>query len=260
MQEYLSLARELAHDAGSTMKQYFKVGVESELKSDNTPVTEADKKINDMVISKISAKFPGHSIIGEEASSLKGSSNYSWVCDPIDGTIPFTYGVPTNMFSLALVKAGEPILGVLYDPYMDRLYEAVKGRGSTLNGKKLQVSKDSTLSGKRIGLSGPPTKMVDMAGFHAATVNKHIRNIYLASTVYESSLVASGQISACVFPGVTAHDLAAVKIVVEEAGGLVTDLNGQQQRYDQTINGGIVSNGLVHQELLELLRPYLISP
>lgn len=256
MSEYLEFAKSLAYQAGDIMLAYFKVGVDNQLKADKSPVTEADIKINDLVIKAVNSKYPEHSILGEEASHIKEGSQYVWVCDPIDGTIPFTHGIPTNMFSLALVKDGEPTLGVLYDPYMERLYSAEKNNGAFLNETAIVVNNKRDPNELRVGLSSPPRSrsFCDMGRLQANLYKKGIRFFYFGSTTYETALVASGQITASIFSGKTAHDIAAAKIIVEEAGGKVTDLQGNEQRYDKPINGAIVSNGEAHKALLELIH------
>jgi fructose-1,6-bisphosphatase/inositol monophosphatase family enzyme len=127
MNDYLDFAKKLALQAGDIMLQYFDTDIAVETKEDASPLTIADTTINKMVIAAIHEKYPDHGIIGEEESDHTVGTKYVWVCDPIDGTIPFTMGVPTSQFSLALVKDGVSILGVLYDPYTKRMYEAVKG-------------------------------------------------------------------------------------------------------------------------------------
>jgi myo-inositol-1(or 4)-monophosphatase len=257
MDEQLDFAKDLAYEAGKIMLQYFKVGADRELKEDNSPVTIADTTINDMVINAVAEKYPEHSVLGEEASDIKEGSKYTWVCDPIDGTVPYTFGMPTNMFALALTEDGVPVLGVMYDPYMERLFSAQKGGGAFMNDTPIRVSQETGIEGKRIGMSGLPKSLVNTVDFFASAAEHKIRNLYVVSTVYEGSLVASGQIVGSVFPGTTAHDIAAIKIVIEEAGGKVTDLHGNEQKYDRPIKGAITSNGKVHDQLVELLAPHV---
>ena len=255
MDEYLSFAKQTAFKAGEIMLRHFTVGVHAELKSDNTPLTIADTTINAMVISEVETTYPEHSILGEEASVAK-SSDYTWVCDPIDGTIPYSMGIPTNCFSLALVKNGEPIVAVLYDPYMKRMYSAVKGQGAWLNESPIHVNSKPfdanyiATSGARYGLAkkGDHLKI----GFES---NLWMMNFF--SLTYESMLVATGQISAVTFTGTGAWDVAAVKLIVEESGGKVTDLNGNEQAYDKPINGAVISNGISHQDAINFIEKAL---
>src|SRR6185369_16230217 len=120
MDEYLQFARGLADQAGAIMLEHFQVGVakRDKAEADNTPVTIADTQINRLVIEAVRAKHPTHAVIGEEESHPADGVEFTWVCDPIDGTIPYTMGIPTNLFSLALVDGeGQPVVAVVYDPY-----------------------------------------------------------------------------------------------------------------------------------------------
>ena len=144
---YLEIAKDIALKAGGIMKQYFSFETHKELKQDHTPVTLADTTINSLVIQELKKHFPNHGVLGEEESNYDENNEYIWVCDPIDGTIPFSIGMPTNVFSLALTHNGEVILGVIYDPYLDRMVWAEKGKGTFCNGKQIFVSKAENLHG-----------------------------------------------------------------------------------------------------------------
>jgi len=129
--EELGFAKKLATEAGEVMLKYFlSTEIATIEKSDKTLVTKADTDINRLVIDKISEKYPTHSVWGEEQSLEIEGSFYTWVCDPVDGTVPFAKGIPVSTFSLALVDSnGKSILGVVYDPFQKRLYEATRGGG-----------------------------------------------------------------------------------------------------------------------------------
>lgn len=198
MDEYLETAKQLAEQAGAIMLEYFQLGVEHETKADNSPVTVADKKINKMVIDFIESKYPDHNVMGEEESSDNTQSEYLWVCDPIDGTIPFTLGIPTSLFSLALVHDGVPVIGVLYDPYFKRMFEAVKGQGVLLNGEKIEVNKRDS-SKNYITLPVMQYGLTDTAGLVEDAISSGLRGFSLCCMTYESILVASGQIGASIY-------------------------------------------------------------
>ena len=258
MEEYLKFAKELAYYAGKVMKEYFKKEKQVEYKSDRTPVTVADKIINDYVIERVKEQYPDHGIDGEEAQCLS-KSKYVWVCDPIDGTSMFTRGIPISVFSLALVYDGEPIVGVVYDPYLDNMYSAIKDKGAYCNDLPLKVSD------KKYGDLGCSIDycMWNDAKFDTLELAKELRKdvklCQVGSTAHASMLVASGNICAEVFPG-TLHshcDIAASQLIVTEAGGKVTDFYGNDQRYDQDINGAILSNGKVHEKILEKVMKVL---
>lgn len=254
----LDIAKRLAKEAGNIMLKYFNSAASNPtIKSDSTIVTKADTEINDRVIELLNIETPTYSVWGEEKSSMVEGSKYTWVCDPVDGTMPFSKAIPISTFSLALVdEAGRSVLGVVYDPFQDRLYEAVAGNGAFLNGTKLSVSGKADLDGayineelwinheERVAFDDPKDAL-NKAGSKVTT---------LCSACISGCFVAQGSYDALLFGQGKPEDLAALAIIVTEAGGKVTDLFGKQQRYDTNIKGAIVSNGLIHDELVEILR------
>lgn len=151
MSDYLECAIELARHAGKIMHNHFNSGIAPESKQDETIVTIADKKINDLVLETLSKQFPDHGILAEEGSKVDGE-DYIWICDPIDGTIPYLHGVPVSTFMLALTHKGKSVLGVIYDPFQKRLFTAEKDQGAFLNGKTIQVSDQRDIDKAFIGL------------------------------------------------------------------------------------------------------------
>jgi fructose-1,6-bisphosphatase/inositol monophosphatase family enzyme len=251
------LALTLAKQAGKIIKDNFSLGMKKEWKEDNTPLTITDTEINKLVIKLVKQNFKNHSIIGEEESDYREEHEYCWVCDPVDGTIPFSHGVPTCVFSLALVHKGKPILGVVYDPFMDRMFFAEKGKGATLNGKKIKVSSESDIKKKVIGICTWSQSKYPLFRTRKELDKRYVHVMNVSSITYMGALVANGEFIATIFSGDKPHDTAALKIIVEEAGGKVTDLFGNEQRYDREIKGHIISNSLVHQELVNLTRSEL---
>jgi len=214
-------------------------------------------EINDLIIKSINEKYPSHSIYGEEKSDRKEKSQYIWVCDPIDGTMAFSVGLPIFFFSIALVDQsnGLPILGLVNDPVMKNMYWAYKGSGAYRNNKKISVSDSTSLkntylstgaSGRAIGFSNLP--LIKILSEKKCAVMKY------PSFIYGGIQVANGKYVGAVFFHKYGHDVAALKIITEEAGGKVTDLNGEERRYDQDGPGCIISNGILHEELLECVQ------
>lgn len=251
--EYLQFAKDLADRAGVVMLKYYGTKPQEDIKDDKTIVTVADKEINDLVIQYVNKVYPGHDIDGEEASHKANDSSYVWVCDPIDGTNPFAMEIPVSVFSIALVKDGEPLVGVVYDPFNKKLYFAQKGGGAFCNNKPIHVS-DYELG---------PTVRVNFDWWAAAgfDVLEAVHNIssqtgayFLSpgSTTHMAMKVADGSFVASIFPGTKGKnvDIAAAKVIVEEAGGKVTDFAGNEQRYDMDIKGALVSNGVVHDYII----------
>lgn len=250
MDIYKDFAIELAYKAGKVIKDNFVLGMKKEWKSDGTPLTTADTLVNQLVIDEISLKLPEHSILAEEGSDLK-ESDYVWVCDPIDGTISFSHAYPIFVFSLALTFKGESILGVVYDPMLDRLVFAEKGKGASLNGKVIRVSNVEKLGTTSIVDIECDYKFPDL---RKAIIDEGSEITVLRSTVYPGVLVAAGEMTGVIYEYTNPWDAAALKIIIEEAGGKVTDLDGNDQRYDKEINGVVVSNGKIHDQLIKLVK------
>jgi myo-inositol-1(or 4)-monophosphatase len=252
--KYKDFAVELAKEAGKIIKSNFTIGMEKGWKGIDGPVTKTDKGVNSLVIESVKKYFPDHNIRGEEESYHEQKSEFLWVCDPIDGTIPFSHGLPVFMFSLALVKNGEPIMGVLYDPILDKLFYAEKGHGATLDGKAIKVSDRETLKDSAVDIESWST-----ARYYAPALEREVYStdallVHYACITYPCALVAAGEFVGAIFAGYTEWDIAAVKVIVEEAGGKVTDLFGQEQRYDQDIKGAVISNGKTHDILLKIVK------
>ncbi|PIP63935.1 hypothetical protein CO083_05780 [Candidatus Roizmanbacteria bacterium CG_4_9_14_0_8_um_filter_34_12] len=252
MDNYLQFAKKLALTAGGIMLTYFKQGVEFTVKKDKSIVTEADIKINQMVIDQITKIYPVHSILGEEKTQ-DNRSDFAWVCDPIDGTVPFSKGIPISVFSLALVKNGEPQLGVVYDPFMKRMYSAVKGEGAFLDDRLIMVSDIRAKIGATINVEWWFSAQYDISRqMYQFSLDTNTDMYQIGSVTAASCLVASGQLEAVVFAGGKGKnvDIAAVKVIVEEAGGVVTDLFGSDQRYDDDIKGAVLANKKIHQTII----------
>lgn len=256
MDSYKDFALGCARKAGKIMRDNFSLGMKKEWKLDNTPLTITDTKINHFVITSIKEMFPTHAVLGEEESALDTNSEYIWVCDPVDGTIPFSHGIPVSTFSLALTYKGESILGVIYDPYMERLLIAEKGKGAFLNDKKISVSTSNKLNHTVVAMEYWNTDIADCnyAEVRQQLMEKGAKIISFLSYVYSGMLVAAGEFSAATFAGKTPWDAAAVKIIVEEAGGTCTDIFGNDQKYNKTINGLVASNGLLHEQIISIFK------
>lgn len=256
-EEYLEFAKEIANEAGKIMKKYFSRKDISSYKGDKTIVTLADKEINSYLIKRVKEKYPTHSVDGEEEQF--GESKYVWVCDPIDGTAMYARSIPVAVFSLALVIDGVSTVGVIYDPFTDNLYTAIKGQGAYQNNEKICVN-DYELEDMR---SIAHFDSWPKAEYNIIDVMKELGKktyfIGLGSIIRACTCIASGEFTLAIFPG-TLHkncDIAAAKVLVEEAGGKVTDLFGKEQRYDKSINGAVISNGIVHDEVINTIKKYV---
>ncbi|MFA6304142.1 MAG: inositol monophosphatase [Patescibacteria group bacterium] len=247
-------AIDIAHQAGKIIRSNFTLGMKKQWKADGTPLTESDTAINQLVVEGVKKYFPDHGLIAEEGGNFNETAEYVWLCDPIDGTIPFSHGLPTCVFSLALVKNGEPILGVIYDSFIDRLFFAEKNKGTTMNNQKVKVSEHASVNQGLVGLNSWPSAMYDFVTLFKTISDQGAKVINCGSIVYPGMLVASGDVIANVWPGSTPWDIAALKVIVEEAGGKVTDIFGNEQKYNGPIKGALITNGLLHEPMLALLK------
>ena len=207
-----------------------------------------------MLIKNVKEKFPTHSVDGEEEQF--GKSNYVWVCDPVDGTAMYARHIPVAVFSLALVIDGVSTLGVVYDPFTDNLYYALKGFGAFRNDERIHVS-DIKLDDMK---SVSNMDMWPEAEYNLYDTIKELGKktyfVGVGSVIRACMCVANGDFNLAIFPG-TKHkncDIAAAKVIVEEAGGKVTDLFGNDQRYDCSINGAVISNSVVHSEVINVIK------
>lgn len=250
----LAIAKELALKAGKIMLEYFDIDQQVEVKDDMSQVTVADNLVNEMVIEELSKAFPEDGIIGEEKSNTEYGMGRKWLCDPIDGTAGYIWGTPTAMFSLALVIDGEPVLGVAYDPFLGKMYEGVKGGGSYCNGTKLQVSTLDLTNGI-LAISGS-AKSIPRLAYMPEIAKLGARMATFSGAVYKACLVARGKFVGYVEHGVNAHDLAAIQVIVEEAGGTVTGLTGDRLDYSRPFKSGVITNGKIHAELVRLVNEF----
>lgn len=257
MEKYLEFAKDIAKVSGEIMKKYFQSENGADYKFDNTIVTKADKEINDYLIQRVKSEFPTHSVDGEEEQF--GKSDYVWVCDPVDGTAMYARHIPVAVFSLALVVDGVSTVGVIYDPWTDNLYSAIKGKGAFRNGEPIYVS-DIALDDMRSVSNFDMWPEAEYNLYDAIKeVGKKTYFVSIASVIRACCCVANGDFNLAIYPG-TNHkncDIAAAKVIVEEAGGKVTDLFGNEQRYDKSINGAVISNGLVHDEMVSSIKATL---
>lgn len=259
LEKYLDFAKDIAKYAGEVMIKYFNQNNGASYKGDKTIVTLADTEINSFLINQVKEKYPNHAVDGEEEQF--GESKYKWVCDPVDGTAMYARHIPVAVFSLALVIDGESIIGLVYDPFTGSMYTAIKGQGAFKNGEKIKVNNYNLEDIRTVC----HCDMWSKAKYDVCNVFKELRKLTrlndIGSITRASCCVATGDYSLTIFTG-TDHkhcDIAAVKVIVEEAGGKVTDLFGNDQRYDRSIKGAVISNGKVHDEVLKVIKKYIIE-
>lgn len=258
MAEYakeLEFAKYIAKQAGEIMLQHFsKNTITVKWKEDNTPVTIADKEINKLVIDSVKSQFPKDGVLGEEESYLQ-DQNRLWVVDPVDGTQPFSIGVPLSTFSLGLVIGNKAVLGVVYDPFQDRLYWS-SGSGAFLGDKELIVNSSPDLSQNYVVLSSRMGGDYMETGSALDAIIKADGKVFnFRSIIYGFMLVATGKAVAAAAGYCQPWDLAAALPILNGCGAKVTDFDGKVINYNDVSNGIMVTNGKVHEQMLQLLKP-----
>ncbi len=245
-----------ANEAGEIIRESFGKNFLVEQKTNLSDlVTEVDKKAEETIINFIRKEFPTHGILAEESGSQKNTSEYLWVVDPLDGTTNFAHGFPIFAVSIGVQKNGETVCGVVYDVMRDEIYSAEKGSGSFRNGQKLKVSTNDDLR-KSMLVTGFPYNIAenpDNAFERFIACLKNVRAVRrLGSAALDFCYVAAGAFDA--FWEVYLHpwDICAGKLLVEEAGGFVTNFEGGTiDIYSKQI---LASNNKIHSNMIKLLR------
>ena len=248
--DFVPVASEIAREAGALLMGYFRQRVKVEYKGEVDLVTVADRQSEALILERIRARWPNHDVIGEEGARVESGSDYRWYVDPLDGTTNFAHAFPVFCVSLALEHKGQRIAGVIYDPTRDELFAAEQGSGAYLNGEKIHVSKISNLAECLVATGFPSHKRhqnPNIFFYHQITLRTHgVRRA--GSAALDLCCVACGRFDAFWEFNLNPWDTAAGVLIVEEAGGRVSDFKGGPFRIDSRET--LASNGLVHQALL----------
>lgn len=213
-------------------------------------VTEADHASEKAIIGIIQKNHPDHFILGEESGAHQTPSEYKWIVDPIDGTVNFAHGIPLCCVSIAVEKAGEVILGAVYNPLLDELFFAEKNKGATLNQQPIRVSEQTSVL-KSCLVTGFPYTYLDSPNGPLQVFERLIRLGIpvrrLGSAAIDLCWVAAGRFDGFYEHKLEPWDSAAGFLIVEEAGGKVTDFSGPSfSPYQPHI---LATNGKIHEEL-----------
>lgn len=249
----IEIAVEAAKKGAEVALKYFETELEHEIKDDKSFVTKADREAEDAILAVLRAKFPDHSFLGEETGETGSKSEYLWVVDPIDGTANFVNGLPFWAVSVALVRNNEPICAVISNPAMNLLLHAERGKGLWHNDARLKVStqsKDAAMFTVGVGKSQGVKDKV-LAIFRESP--KRLKTYrYVGSAALELALLARGGTEGFISLGNSKWDYAAGVLLVQEAGGTITDLAGNPWTFEQ--NWFVASNGVIHEDILEVIR------
>jgi histidinol phosphatase-like enzyme (inositol monophosphatase family) len=249
LDEYLVFAQKTVIAAGRITLEYFRKSIDVEVKSDYTPVTEVDRAVETFIRGCIQKVYPTHAILGEEFEEKQSSSQYRWIIDPIDGTQSFIHGIPLYTILIALLSNGEPKLGVIHSPATQETVAAATGKGCTFNGTPCRVSKTSELSKAWI-------QVTDYADLWRCRPDFSINLLSKAmfcrawGDAYGYLLVATGRADVMIDPIMNIWDIAPLKPIITEAGGVFTDLDGDPNPLGSS---ALACNSVLHEQIIQLV-------
>ncbi len=251
IEKLLRFSLKLTDQCNKISMKYYKKTLKPKYKADNSPVTIADKKCEEFLINSISDKFPKHDFLAEESGKAGKDSEFKWIIDPIDGTKNFMRNFPFWGTLIALEHQGEVILGIIALPAMGKIYYAGKGLGCYENKKRVKVSKISELKNSYCifgGLDYILKEDYKNNFLHLVEMCYYDRGY---GDCFGHTLVIKGKSEFMIDPFVSPYDVAPIKICIEEAGGMFTDIKGEKSIYT---GSAVTSNGIMHDEVLKMLN------
>lgn len=252
--EFSGAALKAARSAGDILKRNYLTQFHFEGKGKHDVVTDTDRQSENLILSILQECFPEHTYVTEESGTIQTSSEYCWYIDPLDGTSHFITGNPYFSVSIALAFRSEVILGVIYNPVIDELYSAEKGKGVYLNGVAIGVNSKKNLEDAIIATAYSAIEEEMKQGLE--TIEKlalKSRKVLINfSPAMDLCNLARGRLDGVVTRGTTPEDHAAGSLMVIEAGGKVENFDNDQ--WDVSEKGIIASNGFLHSQIVELAR------
>jgi|SRR3989338_4850544 len=250
----LEVAIEAALQAGKILEKHQETEIERGVKEDKSMVTLADTESEEVIKKIISEKFPDHSIIGEETDAIKGKSSYTWYVDPVDGSRNFAHKIPFFAISIALLHKEDILVGIVYNPATNSLFYAEKGKGAYLNGKKIRVSKadrNKCIVTVAVGRNSSQLLRRNLLHYLPENVVSSVRDF--GCTALDLAYVARGSTEADIKIGFKIYDAASGILLITEAGGVVTGINGDKWKLSDE-GSFIASNGVFHDLLVEEVK------
>ncbi|MCK9282192.1 MAG: inositol monophosphatase [Melioribacteraceae bacterium] len=249
---------EVSKLAGEVIRNGFNQNFEIEYKTNSSNlVTEIDKKSEELIIDYVKKNYPSHGILAEESGEKGLDSEYKWIIDPLDGTTNFAHGLPIFSVSIGVIKGKEIIAGVIYDVMSDVLYSTEKGSGSFRNGSKISVNKRDDIKTSLL-VTGFPYDIAENPLNAIEHFNEFLLNSRavrrLGSAAIDFCYVASGVFDGFWEVTLQPWDICAGKLMVEEAGGKVTDFVGNNYEIIRDSKDSVSSNGFIHDKMIEILR------
>jgi myo-inositol-1(or 4)-monophosphatase len=249
----LDFAIQTAREAGRLLAERFGRKIEISNKSEIDLVTESDLASERLIIDRIKTYYPRHSILAEESGATEAQSEWRWIIDPLDGTTNYAHGYPCFCVSIGLAHQRRLELGVVYDPIRDEMFAAERGQGASLNGRRIRVSQTRSLSAALL-CTGFPYDVRQRNEFA-----RHFANFIMTAqgvrrdgaAALDLAYVAAGRFDGFWEEGLKPWDVAAGVLIIEEAGGRITDYHDAP--FDIYSPPILASNGLVHEEMMRVL-------
>jgi myo-inositol-1(or 4)-monophosphatase len=255
MKDFKECAIEIAREAGIFLKNKLHSVHTIDYKGEINLVTEVDKISEEMITSKITTLFPDHDILSEEFTHIERGSDFRWIIDPLDGTTNYAHGYPFFCVSIALERLSTMIVGIVYDPMLNEMFVAEKGNGAFLNDREIHVSNTRGVI-KGLLATGFPYDIREDSHNNLNYFNKMILKAQAirraGSAALDLAYVAAGRFDGFWELKLNPWDIAAGWLLVEEAGGIVTDMGGND--YYLESSSILASNGRIHKEMMGVLK------
>jgi len=251
--QYLEKAVEIAREAGALLASYYERHVPFESKGEFDLVTEADRASEKLIVERLSSHFPSHGILAEEGGGHESASEYRWYVDPLDGTTNFAHSFPMFNVTLALARGDELIAGVVFVPLTNELFTAERGAGAYLNNRRIHVSSAKRLAESLSSTGFPSRKRQHNSNiyfyYQLAMASHGVRRT--GSAAIDIAYVACGRLDFFWEFGLKPWDVAAGCLLVQEAGGRVSEMDGAAYRITKS-ESFLSDNGALHAEVLEI--------
>ena len=254
MSDILQMVEATARQAGAVLMSGYGNVRHVQQKGVIDLVTEFDKRSEDLILSFIQQEFPDHAILAEESGRNETISEYQWVIDPLDGTTNFAHGIPIFCVSIGLLRNNVPVLGIVYDPFRNEMFSAESGYGATLNNQPIHVSSRTELGQAVISTGFPYDVRTNPRNNLAQFVQFQLRTQavrHLGSAALDCTWTAMGRLDGYWEFGVKAWDVGAGTLIVREAGGRVTFMDGDENFL--STDSILVSNGFLHDQMLRVV-------
>ena len=257
-QDYLATALEAAEQAASIIREGYGGGFSVRVKEDATPVTDVDEAAETAIRGVLSGAWPDHAIYGEEHGRSGDDDAFLWLVDPIDGTKAFVRGYPFFSTQIALMHRGEIVLGVSSAPLYGEVAWACQDGGAFLNGESIRVSDIAVLESAAVSLGNVHTLAADARWADLGRIVSRCGRIRGYGDFLHYHLLASGRIEAVIESDVNILDVAALSVIVTEAGGVFTDIDGGRLRLDT--RSVLAGNPPIYERVSALLHPVAPPP